>query len=104
MTEEALQIKNTDQGIEVICPGYFDISLADTLHVQLSQLLDEQGKTFIFDVSQVESTDTAILQLVYAFTKTMRDRGEQVIWRSPSETFCSAAHYLGVDDSLGLAC
>lgn len=73
------------------------IANAKVLSEGLSKLLKNTA-TLVLDASQVESVDTAALQLLVGFA---RERTE-LYWKSPSEAFLNAASLLDLDQHLGL--
>lgn len=76
-----------------------EIGIADAkaLFTDLGVLLKEQAELMI-DASQVESVDTAVLQLLVV---AVRDHAN-LSWKNPSETFCKTAGLLGLAEHLGL--
>ncbi|MCP5160344.1 MAG: STAS domain-containing protein [Hahellaceae bacterium] len=71
----------------------------------LSQQLDDaflKGTPVVLDASEVQRTDTSVLQLLVAFFTSMRKAGTSATWSSASDDFKDAANLLGVADLIEL--
>ena len=79
------------------------IGIADveSMYKQLEKFLDEK-KDVIIDASDVESVDTALLQLILVFIRKMHNLGASVSWFEPSEVFCKTATLLDIATHLGV--
>lgn len=72
-----------------------------TLHATLSEAL-ASGEDITLDASAVQSADTAGLQLLYAFVRDSKRRGQAVTWREPNAVLRRDAGLLDLDAALGL--
>ncbi len=84
-----------------LSPG---LRIADVaaLHERLKPSVHAKGEVII-DASDVEMLDTAVFQLLSAFTAERRSQDAKVTWQSPSEAFCTGAGLLGLESHLGLS-
>ena len=76
------------------------INNARSLHKTLAEIDDDCDVSI--DASAVEMIDTAVLQLLFAFTKKVRASNHQVSWIKPSDEFVSRADLLGLSQHLGI--
>lgn len=72
------------------------------LYAQLRDAIEGAAQV-ILDAARVESTDTASLQLLYAFVREGRERGIEVNWRAPAKPLCRDARLLGLSVEMGLS-
>lgn len=63
----------------------------------------DSTKNITIDASQVEDIDTAGLQLLLSFVKTVKSTGREVYWDSPSETLSVAVKETALKEVMGLA-
>lgn len=72
------------------------------LYARLRDAIDGAEQVTL-DAARVESTDTASLQLLYAFVREGRERGVEVHWHAPAKPLCRDARLLGLSVEMGLA-
>lgn len=77
------------------------ISGAEKLASELLTLV-EQSKPVEIDISEVESADTASLQVLCSLQKSLSATGNEIIWLGVNKTFLQTASRIGVADYLGL--
>lgn len=77
------------------------ISVVESLHEQLEGALSNHQSVEI-DVSKVVQTDTASLQLLYAFTVATQSAGLKVTFINPTESVISGVKLLGLSEILGI--
>jgi anti-anti-sigma regulatory factor len=63
----------------------------------------DDGNDVTIDASAVEMIDTAVLQLLFAFTRKVQAGSHQISWINPSDEFVSRAELLGLSRHLGIA-
>ena len=76
------------------------INNAKSLYQTLAEIDDDSDVTI--DASAVEMIDTAVLQLLFAFTKKVQTGNHQISWINPSDEFVSRADLLGLSQHLGI--
>lgn len=59
-------------------------------------------KNVTIDAEKVEDIDTAGLQLLLSFIKTVKGSGREVFWKSPSDTIVEAATETALKDVMGI--
>ncbi len=62
----------------------------------------DSTKNITIDASQVEDIDTAGLQLLLSFVKTVKASGREIYWDSPSETLSVAVKETALKEVMGL--
>ena len=77
------------------------INNAKSLYKTLAEIADNSDVTI--DASAVEMIDTAVLQLLFAFTRKVQAGNHQLSWKNPSEEFVSRADLLGLSQHLGIS-
>lgn len=77
------------------------IGTVHALHASLREAL-ASGEDIILDAAAVQSADTAGLQLLYAFVRDSKQRGQSVTWREPNAVLRRDAGLLDLDTALGL--
>jgi len=60
------------------------------------------GAPIVIDASKVETIDTAILQLLVAFSNAVRERAVPIEWRDPSASFIAQADLCDLSSHLRL--
>lgn len=98
--------KNTSASCEqssftLECGDDFSIRDAQDFHQQLNKAL-ENKQSIDVDASQVTQTDTAGLQMLYAFAQKAKDNGLDFKWKEVSDDFRETAELLGMSDCLDL--
>ncbi|NNL06549.1 MAG: STAS domain-containing protein [Gammaproteobacteria bacterium] len=76
------------------------INDARSLYQTLAEIYNDSDVTI--DASAVEMIDTAVLQLLFAFTKKVQAGNHQISWKNPSDEFVSRADLLGLSHHLGI--
>ncbi len=94
-----------------------DVNLTDKTTVSLGSALDivhvsalkerlsaalEKKPHIVLIANKVERSDTAGLQLIYAFKKEVEQRGKQLSWQKPSEKLILASNTLGMTEVLNI--
>jgi ABC-type transporter Mla MlaB component len=79
-----------------------DIATASELKARLKAALEE-GRPLVADLSRAGRADTAVLQLLIAFSREAHVRGLGLEWKAPSADFLASARLTGVVQELGLA-
>jgi len=87
--------------IEVDCGKQLEIVNVEQLFHSLEEVA-QKGAPVSLKVDQVERADTASLQLLVAFRKSLLSQGLDVQLINPSDSFQQAAKLLGLSPSLGL--
>jgi anti-anti-sigma regulatory factor len=64
--------------------------------------LDVSGQAVEIDASKVEIIDSAILQLLFAFVLSLKEKGVKLSWYKPTEGLLNKASILGLTEQLGL--
>lgn len=85
----------------VTLSGTVDISKVENLLRDFKQAA-ELGSPVKIDASAVERIDTAGLQLLYSFQKTMSDQQGELSIDDPSEAFMDCARLVGFEKLLTL--
>ncbi|NOY66112.1 MAG: STAS domain-containing protein [Gammaproteobacteria bacterium] len=102
MSDDQIQVTDTDGGKMVICPEYFDISVASEFQQTLINLLNEKPEKITFDVASVEILDTSIGQISCAFMRDAEKEGIDAEWKNASESVCQSVQLLGLEDFMKL--
>ncbi|GMR08598.1 MAG: hypothetical protein BMS9Abin26_1604 [Gammaproteobacteria bacterium] len=89
---------------KITCNEVFDISTIGQLHKQLRKALATKAKKkcLTLDGSQVERTDAAAVQLLYAFIREATSRDIEITWHEPSESLLSSIRLMGLESSMSL--
>ncbi|ORU93229.1 MAG: hypothetical protein A6F70_04960 [Cycloclasticus sp. symbiont of Bathymodiolus heckerae] len=84
-----------------------DIKLQNQLGIQVVSDLKAElesavaaGDSVVLDASEVESVDTAGLQLLVAFVQHAALKKCEFEWRAPSDAFLEIAKLMGLSDAL----
>jgi len=81
--------------------GELTIREAALVHERLSAALD--AGTTVLDLSAVTELDSAGVQLLAAWARSLADRGARLQLRAPSEAVVSVCRTYGLDDWLATA-
>lgn len=87
--------------VTVDLPENLTIANAESLYSELDQYING-SKDVVFSANDVARADTAGLQLIYVFMKTLKEREAEVSWSSPSSALIEASEQLGLKVHLGL--
>ena len=85
----------------IVLNAVITIAEAATLKEILLPHISRNGEVCI-DGSRVESVDTAALQVLLAFVRTLQGHGANISWTSVSATLLNTAQLLGVAEQIGL--
>ena len=77
------------------------INDARSLYQTLAEIENDSDVTI--DASAVEMIDTAVLQLLFAFTRKVQAGDHQISWKNPSDEFVFRADLLGLSHHLGIS-
>lgn len=102
MDENPIKINDSANGKCIICPDYFDISLAAQLHQMLCEVMQEKPARIELDGQNIEIIDTSILQTLCAFFRDASSAGISVSWINVNDVLCRAALVLGLTAPLHL--
>jgi ABC-type transporter Mla MlaB component len=91
----------TNNGQPLVLESILGIADVEDLYKTLGECVNKKHDVAI-DASEVESVDTAILQLLLVFIRKMRNEGINVVWHEPSQTFCKIATVIDVATHLGV--
>jgi len=104
MADTSIDEVTEDKGSEHLVLGD-DISIIHVAELKQDWLaLIDSNKNITIDAQQVEDIDTAGLQLLLSFVKTVRSSGRQVHWSMPSETLIRAVTETALKDVMGCSC
>lgn len=79
-----------------------DIAHVAGLKDRLAAALEKDKPLICINVEKLERVDTAGLQLVYAFSKTVETQGKTISWIKPSDKFLTACENSGMNEYLTL--
>ena len=65
--------------------------------------LDTSGQAIEIDASKVEIIDSAILQLLFAFALSLKEKNIKLSWKEPTENLLNKASILGLTEKLELS-
>lgn len=85
--------------VTVNLDSVLNIARAESLHNEL-ETLEKKSVPVNFNVSQVSRVDTAILQLLLAFIRRMRESDLEVVWSGVTDEFRASAELLGLATEL----
>jgi len=98
-------IEDTNSGNEEKLVLDEDISIIRVAQLKENWLpFIDSTKNITIDASQVEDVDTAGLQLLLSFVKTVKATGREIYWDSPSETLSVAVKETALKEVMGLQC
>lgn len=82
-------------------PENLTIASTEALHEQLEPLSNGSADV-VFNASAVSRADTAGLQLLYSFLKTLKSHDASLSWSAPSSVLIDTAEQLGLKQHLAL--
>ena len=100
--QKPMSKKPVKAGNKIVLKAVLAINDAKALYVELGKKL-ETKKDISIDASAVEMVDTAILQLLLAFTQKSQLQNIAVKWVKPSQEFLSRSETLNLTKLLGLS-
>ena len=77
------------------------ISDINELHKTLHDLIDTK-RDILIDASDIQSIDTAVLQLLTAFCLKVNNNGYNIKWKNPTQTFIDRCCLLNLEELLKL--
>ena len=101
-SQKTVSRKPANAGNEIVLKAVLAINDAKALYAELGKKL-ETKKDISIDASAVEMVDTAILQLLLAFTVKSQLQNVSVNWVKPSQEFLSRSETLNLTRLLGLS-
>lgn len=90
------------KSLKVICPEILNIASVKIFYEELREILS-QSRPIVINAEQVESADTASLQMLYSFYQYAQEIGVNVQWQKPSNVFYTNLSLLGLAGSIGLS-
>lgn len=100
---------NIYSSIKKLAPRSMNIKFHDQLNISLVTETKAEleaalvsNETVVLDASNVESVDTAALQLLVAFIQQASLKGSRVEWPQPSEAFLTTVKLMGLNDALNV--
>jgi len=84
-------------------PPYFGIAQVAATKESMQSFLQNSGDEFEIKAGDVESIDTAALQLLTSFVKEAKSKGKNIKWGSASDKLESAVELLAIKEELGIA-
>lgn len=93
--------KLAPRGMNIKFHHQLNISLVTEMKAELEAAL-ASNETVALDASNVESVDTAALQLLVAFIQQASLRGPRAEWHQPSEAFLATVKLMGLNDALNV--
>ncbi len=98
-----IQEQSVATSVNFQLPENLTIASVQGLHEQLEALVDQPDHDKVcVKADSVARADTAGVQLLLAFTQSLKERQIEWFWDAPSEKLVSAATVLGLDEALGL--
>jgi len=82
--------------------SHFGISRVADIYPQMQSLISSSSETLKISGGDIESVDTAALQLLLAFVAEAEKNGKKIEWESCSEKLRSSASLLNIEKSLGI--
>ena len=99
---DPVHIEYTANTTHVVLEASLGIRDVHALHEKLSSVV-VSTTAVVLDGSRVERLDAAIMQVLAAFTRAIRDHGRTLTWRSPSPVLQQAARVLGFESILEMS-
>lgn len=81
-------------------PAVLTIAEVEGLHDALQAMISSDHPCL--DASSVERVDTAAIQQILAFSKTLQSTNTSLAWEACSDIFMASVAQLGLKDALGL--
>ncbi len=78
-------------------PSHFSIATVEEIHAQMSSILNLEKMSVEIDPSEVESVDTAAIQMLYAFIEQIKVSGKSTHWKIHSEKIAQASSMLNIN-------
>ncbi len=102
-TEKASSEVSSESRIEkhIVLDPILSIDNANKLYDQFDSVV-QRKQNIIIDASAVEMIDTAMLQLLIAFVRKLKNEGVKISWNKPSDELLSRAVLLNLEEYLGI--
>ena len=84
-------------------PPYFGIAQVAETKESMQSFLQSSGDEIEIEAEDVDSIDTAALQLLTSFIKEAKSKGKNIKWRSTSNKLESSVELLAIKKELGIA-
>ncbi len=102
MADTSIDEVTEDKGSEHLVLGD-DISIIHVAELKQDWLaLIDSNKNITIEAQQVEDIDTAGLQLLLSFVKTVKLAGREIHWTAPSDTLMQAVTETALKDVMGI--
>lgn len=98
---DLVRIRRLSGRTHLVLGAVVDISTAGLFYERLNKALSYK-KPLVLNAGRVERIDTAAMQVLAAFCRTVRDRHLPLEWKTPSAGLQGAAEMLGLQAMLGL--
>lgn len=86
---------------QVVLPTNLTISNLKDLHDEMEVMIEKNDFDNVsIEAKNVERVDTAGIQLLLAFKKSLKEREIAINWQHPTEQLRTAAAMLGLDEKL----
>ncbi len=95
--EQPMEIEPDSNRATLHLPSHFSISAVEEVYTQMSSFLEMTNTSIDVETIEVESIDTAALQLLYAFAEQTRMSGKNIHWCSRSEKIDEASRILNIN-------
>jgi len=95
--EQPTEMESNDGRAILHLPSHFSIAAVEEVYGHMSSLLEMEKTSIEVETIEVESIDTAALQLLYAFIEQTRISGKNIHWRSRSEKIGEASRMLNIN-------
>lgn len=99
---EAVKATANDEAVnQFVLDSSLVINKASEVYESLKKL-ELTGKEVKIDASKVEVIDSAILQLLFSFVLSLKEKNIKLSWHKPTEGLLNKASVLGLTEQLGL--
>ena len=97
------EVENTEENEMFELPLYFGIAQVADVRGQMESLLNSEVDELEIKCEEIESIDTAAIQLLIAFVQDANKKGKSIKWVGQSEKLKSAIDLLNVKDAIAIA-
>ena len=94
-------MSNSNNSNAIKCPDSFTIASVADFHGELSTALETQTE-IVLNGTDVDSADTAALQLLCALFMDASAQDINISWEDASQALMDSAKCIGVDETIGL--
>ncbi len=95
--DQPAEMKSNSEQAVLHLPSHFSIAAVEEVYGHMSSLLEMEKTPIEVETTEVESIDTAALQLLYAFIEQTRMSGKNIHWRSRSKKIDEASRMLNIN-------